>query len=64
MIRRDKDHKAAWIKYVANKLGFENMPHDMRPQAEILYERGWTAPETIEHFKECKVCDGPGGSAL
>jgi hypothetical protein len=46
----DKDHKDAWIKYVANKLGFENMPHDMLPQAETLYERGWTAPETIEHF--------------
>lgn len=48
----DKQHKEAWIKHVANTLGFDALPQDVLCKVEIMYERGWTAPEAIENIKK------------
>lgn len=46
-----EENKRAWLLHVANTLGFQVMPTNLQPLADVLYDHGYRAYQAVDHIK-------------
>lgn len=51
MDKPKRDNRHEWLIKVANKLGFENMPNDILPKANDLYDIGYESSYAVDFLK-------------